>query len=87
MSSAANRFEDIAIGIANPVPDNAPQPAVKAEQDVKPAEPIAPVSPTSNIDQAQQWIDLKQTELAFKASAMATKSVASAAQELMDVLR
>ena len=87
MSSAANRFEDVAIGIANPVPDNAPVPSVKAEKEVKPADPIAPVSASPSSDPAQQWIELKQTELVFKASAMATKSVASAAQELMDILR
>ena len=87
ITAASDRFEERAIGIANPVPDHAPEPAVKAEREVMPAEPIAPATASLSLDPAQQWIELKQTELVFKASAMATKSVASAAQELMDVLR
>ena len=86
MTAAADRFEDIAIGIANPVPKHAPEPAAKAEREVKPTEPVAPVSASPSLDPAK-LVELVEVEMAFKASALATKSVSAASQELMDVLR
>ncbi|WP_316859605.1 hypothetical protein [uncultured Cohaesibacter sp.] len=86
MTAASDRFDDIAKGIANPVADNAAQPAFKAEREVEATEPIAPVSAATSLD-AQRLVDLVETEMAFKASAMATKNVAEASQALMDALR
>ncbi|SNY93100.1 hypothetical protein SAMN04515647_3373 [Cohaesibacter sp. ES.047] len=86
MQNAANRLEDIAAGIANPVPDRTQQPAVKAEREVKPEEPIAPVSASPSLE-PERLVELIETEQAFKASALATKSIVSASQELMEALR
>lgn len=86
MIRASDRLEDIAIGIANPVPDNTAKPAAKAEREVKPTEPIAPASASPSLDPAR-LVELVETEMAFKASALATKSIASSAQELMEALR
>ncbi|TLP43419.1 MULTISPECIES: hypothetical protein [Cohaesibacter] len=86
MTAAADRLEDIAIGIANPVPDNAPETTVKAQSEVKPTDPIAPVSASPSLDPAK-LVELIEAEVAFKASALATKTVASASQDLMEALR
>lgn len=84
--NAADRLEDIANGIANPVPDNAPNTGLKAESEVKPTDPIAPVSAAPSLD-ASKLVELVEAEIAFKASALATKSIAAASQELMEALR
>ena len=86
MIAASDRLEDIAYGIANPVADNAAQPATNAQRQIKPEESIAPVTATPNLDPSR-LVELIETEMAFKASALATKTVASASQELLDVLR
>ncbi len=86
MINAADRLQDIAIGIANPVPDRGQQPAVKAEREVLPEEPIAPASASPSLDPSR-LVELIETEHAFKASALATKSIAAASQELMEALR
>nr|WP_321444840.1 hypothetical protein [uncultured Cohaesibacter sp.] len=86
MINAADRFEDIAIGIANPVPENAPETTVKAKAEVKPTDPIAPVSASPSLDPSK-LVELIESEVAFKASAFATKSVIAASQDLMEALR
>lgn len=86
MINAADRFEDIAIGIANPVPDNAPEATVKAQAEVKPTDPIAPASASPSLDPSR-LVELIETEAAFKASAFATKSMLAASQDLMEALR
>ena len=86
MTNAADRLEDIAIGIANPVPDNAPDTGVRAQVEVRPTDPIAPVSASPSLDPSK-LVELVEAEVAFKASALATKSVAAASQELMEALR
>ncbi|WP_139229191.1 hypothetical protein [Cohaesibacter marisflavi] len=86
MLAASDRLEDIAYGIANPVADNAAQPATPTSRQVRPEESIAPVSAAPELDPAR-LVELIETEAAFNASALATKSVASASQELMDALR
>nr|WP_321457455.1 hypothetical protein [uncultured Cohaesibacter sp.] len=86
MIAASNRLDDIAVGIANPVPDNAAQPATTQQREVKPEETAAPASASPDLDPTK-LVELIETEAQFKASALATKSVASASQELMDSLR
>ena len=86
MTNSADRLEDIAIGIANPVPENAPKATVQAQQEIKPTDPIAPVSAATSLD-GVKLVELVETEIAFKASALATKSVAAASQQLMEALR
>ena len=86
MLAASDRLEDIAYGIANPVADNAAQPATPTSRQVRPEESIAPVSAAPELDPAR-LVELIETEAAFNASALATKSVVSASQELMDALR
>lgn len=87
MQQAMDRTHELAIGIANPTPERAPKIATQAERPVKPEDPIAPVSASPSVDPARQWIELKQTELAFKASATATDILLGVSQELMDALR
>ena len=86
MTHAADRLEDIAIGIANPVAGHGEQPALKAQREVRPEEPIAPVSASPSLE-PQRLVELIEVEMAFKQSALATKSVAAASQELMEALR
>ncbi len=86
MIAASDRLADIAAGIANPVADNAEQPAIKGQRDVQPEESIAPVSASPDLDPTR-LVELIETEAAFKASALATKSALHASQELMDALR
>ncbi len=85
MIAASDRLEDIASGIANPVADNAAQPATSTSRQIRPEESIAPVSAAPDLDPSR-LIELIETEAAFNASALATKTVASASQELMDAL-
>ena len=85
MIAASDRLEDIAAGIANPVADNAEQPATASSRQVRPEESVAPVSASPDLDPTR-LVELIETEAAFNASALATKSVASASQELMDAL-
>lgn len=87
MQQAMDRTHELAIGIANPVPEHTPEIATRTERPIKPEDPIAPVSASPNVDPARQWIELKQTELAFKASAAATDILLGVSQELMDALR
>lgn len=87
MDHAAQRVEDLAIGIANPTAEHAPQPARAAEKPIKPEEPIAPVSASPSADYTRQLTDLHETELAFKASALVARTALEASQELMDALR
>ena len=72
--------------IANPVAENAPEPAAKAEREVQPTDPIAPASASPSLA-PEKLVQLVETEQAFKASALATKSIAAASQELMESLR
>ena len=87
MTHAANRLEDIANGIANPVADNAAQPAMKENgRDLQPTDPASPVASIPSVD-PKRLVELVETEIAFKASAMATSSVVAASQDLMEALR
>nr|WP_319389440.1 hypothetical protein [uncultured Cohaesibacter sp.] len=86
MLAASDRLEDIAVGIANPVPDNAAQPASGVQRNVRPEDTLAPAASLPNLD-PKRLVELIETEAAFKASALATKSIASASQELMEALR
>ena len=88
MQSAADRLEDVAIGIANPTQEHARQPSFKSQDPIKAEEPIAPASATPSLDiSSRQMVDLIETEMAFKASALATRSLISTSQELMEALR
>ena len=87
MQQAMDRTHELAIGIANPTPERTPEISARAEKPIKPEDPIAPASTSPSVDPARQWIELKQAELAFKASATATKQILGVSQELMDALR
>ncbi|MCT4657172.1 MAG: hypothetical protein N4A65_15340 [Cohaesibacter sp.] len=89
MHQASERLHDVANSIAQ---GNSLQPAETSDaKDLQgvPSSSIPPVAATvsPSPDPSQQWVDLMTTELAFKASAMATRSLIETSQDLMEALR
>jgi hypothetical protein len=90
MRDASDRAAEIAHSIANGGPvhanidDSAPN-KPKASEEVGALS--TPVSASPDASPAMQLVDLKQTELVFKTSALTARTLIETSQELMDALR
>lgn len=90
MRDASDRAAEIAHSIANGGPvhanidDSAPS---KPKSSEGTGALSTPVSASPDANPAMQLVDLKQTEMVFKTSALAARTLIETSQELMDALR
>ncbi|MCV6575577.1 MAG: hypothetical protein OIF58_07570 [Cohaesibacter sp.] len=90
LQDTADRTAQIAQSIANGGPVYAhadANPASKQPSSQKVEALSTPASIAPDASPAMQLIDLKQTELVFKTSALAARTLIESSQELMDALR